>query len=76
MKLNYNGLWKKLIDMNMNKTELQRKLKLSPNTISKMTKGENVSLEVLKKIAVELNADIGDLVSLDVNMNGEKHGVK
>ena len=65
MKLSYNGLWKILIDQNMNKTDLKNRLKLSPSTVSKMTKGENVSLEIIKKIAIEFNVDIGDIVSLD-----------
>ena len=65
MKLSYNGLWKILIDQNMNKTDLKNKLKLSPSTVSKMTKGENVSLEIVKKIAIEFNVDIGDIVSLN-----------
>ena len=65
MKLSYNGLWKILIDKKMNKTDLKDMFGLSPSTISKMTKGENVSLDIIKKIAIEFNVDIGDLVSLD-----------
>jgi hypothetical protein len=65
MKLNYNGLWKILIDKRMNKTNLKDIMGLSPSTISKMTKGENVSIEIIKKIAIEFNVDIGDIVSLD-----------
>jgi len=65
MKLNYNGLWKILIDKRMNKTDLKDIMGLSPSTISKMTKGENVSIEIIKKIAIEFNVDIGDIVSLD-----------
>ena len=44
MKLNYNGLWKILIDKRMNKTDLKDIMGLSPSTISKMTKGENVKI--------------------------------
>jgi len=65
MKLNYNGLWKILIDKRMNKTDLKDIMGLSPSTISKMTKGENVSIEIIKKMAIEFNVDIGDIVSLD-----------
>lgn len=65
MKLSYNGLWKILIDKKMNKTDLKEKFGLSPSTISKMTKGENISLGIIKKIAIEFNVDIGDIVSLD-----------
>ena len=49
----------------MNKTDLKNKLKLSPSTVSKMTKGENIILEIVKKIAIKFNVDIGDIVSLD-----------
>ena len=61
----YNGLWKKLIDKNLNKKELQERVEISPTTVAKMGKGEAVSLKILAKIAVELDTDIGDLVSLD-----------
>ena len=36
MKASYNGLWKILIDKNMNKKELTVVCGLSPATISKM----------------------------------------
>ena len=65
MKLSYNGLWKILIDKKMNKTDLKDMFGLSPINISKMTKGENISLDIIKKIAIEFNVDIGDIVSLD-----------
>ena len=65
MKLNYNGLWKILIEKRMNKTDLKDIMGLSSSTISKMTKGENVSIEIIKKLAIEFNVDIGDIVSLD-----------
>lgn len=65
MLLNYNGLWKKLIDENMNKKDLQELVQISPTTIAKMGKGEAISLKTLMKIANELNTDIGDLVSIN-----------
>ena len=47
MKVNYNGLWKLLIDKNMKKAELIKEAKLAPATISKMGKREFISMEVL-----------------------------
>ena len=47
MKVSYNGLWKILIDKNMNKKELAQACKLSPATVSKMGRGEFVSMDVL-----------------------------
>ena len=62
MKANYNKLWKLLIDKNMNKTTLQERTGMSPNTMAKMSKNENVSMDVLLRICKELQCDIGDIM--------------
>jgi len=64
MKISYNGLWKILIDKNMNKKDLARACELSPATISKMGRGEFVSMEVLYRIGTKLDIDFGDMVSI------------
>lgn len=63
MKFNYNGLWKILIDKNMKK-DLMDETGISPTTISKMVKGEAVSLVVLGKICRELDSDIRDIITI------------
>ena len=65
MARSYNGLWKLLIDKNMNKTDLMNEVKLSSGTIAKMSKGEPVSMIVLEKICDKLDCDFGDLVHFD-----------
>ena len=64
MKVSYNGLWKNLIDKNMNKKDLANACELSPATISKMGRGEFVSMEVLYRIGTKLDIDFGDMVSI------------
>ena len=64
MKVSYNGLWKILIDKNMNKKDLANACELSPATISKMGRGEFVSMEVLFRIGTKLDVDFGDMVSI------------
>lgn len=64
MKVNYNGLWKLLIDKNMNKRDLQEKVGIAPATIAKMGKGEFVSMEILYRICLALNTDFGELISV------------
>ena len=64
MKVSYNGLWKILIDKNMNKKDLVNACELSPATISKMGRGEFVSMEVLYRIGTKLDIDFGDMVSI------------
>lgn len=65
MKINYNGLWKVLIDQDMNKKELMDKVGLSPATVAKMSKGEFVSMQVLYRICKGLNVDFKDIISVD-----------
>ena len=64
MKVSYNGLWKVLIDNNMNKKDLRERVELSPATVAKMTKGEFVSMEVLYRICRELDVDFKDIIAM------------
>lgn len=64
MAVNYNKLWKLLIDKNMNKSELREAVKTSPNTIAKLGKNEPVSLDVLIRICKVLECDIGDIMEI------------
>lgn len=66
MKISYNGLWKLLIDQHMQKKDLAEHLGISSATIAKMSKGESVSLEVLKRICVYFGCDIGDVMSFEI----------
>ena len=50
MAMNYNKLWKLLIDRNLIKKDLREMAGLSTNVIAKMGKGGDVSTEVLRKI--------------------------
>lgn len=65
MKINYNGLWKVLIDKNMNKKDLMEKVGLSPATVAKMTKGEFVSMQVLYRICKNLDVDFKDIIAME-----------
>ena len=64
MKINYNGLWKVLIDKDMNKKELMEEVGLSPATVAKMTKGEFVSMKVLYRICIKLDVDFKDIIEI------------
>ena len=62
--VSYDPLWKKLIDVKMNKTELAEKAGIARSTIAKMGKNEIVSLDVIVKICNTLDCGIEDVVSL------------
>lgn len=63
--MNYNKLWKLLIDKNMLKKDLQEKTGISSNAIAKMGKGGDVSTQVLRKICEALDCRLEDIVDLD-----------
>lgn len=63
--MNYNKLWKLLIDKNMLKKDLQEKTGISSNAIAKMGKGGDVSTQVLRKICEVLDCRLEDIVDLD-----------
>ena len=54
MSLSYNGLWKLMIDKNLNKVGLMKVADISSGTVAKMT--------ILMRICDKLDCDIGDLV--------------
>ena len=64
MNVCYNKLFKLLIDKGMKKTELRKVTGISPNTLTKFTNNEFVSMEVLVKICHALNCDVGDVVEV------------
>ena len=64
MAMNYNKLWKLLIDRNMIKKDLREQANLTTNVIAKMGKNENVSTEVLCKICKALDCQLDDIMEL------------
>lgn len=64
MVISYNKLWKLLIDKKMSKADLRRAAGLAPNTMTKLRRDEEVSLGVLCRICVTLNANIGDIIDV------------
>ena len=62
MNVSYKKLWKLLIDKDMMKKDLQREASISWATLTKMSRSETVSTEVLMKVCKVLHCDVGDIV--------------
>lgn len=62
MAVSYKKLWKLLIDRDMMKKDLATAADISNYTISKMSKGENVTVEILGKICKALDCKIDDIM--------------
>ena len=62
MEVNYNKLWKLMIDRGMsNKSDLRTLTGIGTNTLAKLSKNQQVSMEVLLKICEKLDCDISDI---------------
>ncbi len=61
-----------LIDKNMYKKDLAAKLNISSATMAKMGKGESVSMDVMQRICVYLDCNIGDIMSFEKDSKEEK----
>ena len=62
MAVSYNKLWKILIDQKMSKADLRKNADISPNTMTKLNKDEEVAMSILGKICKTLNVDYGDIM--------------
>ncbi len=65
MAMNYDKLWKLLIDKKMMKKDLVAEAGISTNAIANMGKGKDVSTKVLRKICETLNCQIEDIVEIE-----------
>ena len=63
--MNYNQLWKLLIDRNLKKKDLREMTGLSTNVMAKMGKSGDVSTQVLRKISEALNVKVEDIVDFE-----------
>ena len=62
MAVSYKKLWKKLIDLDLKKKDLETKAGISHYAMLKLNKGENVTTEVLGKICVALGCTLDDIM--------------
>ncbi len=63
--VSYKKLWKLLIDKGLNKKKLMEMTGLSSSSMSKLTKGSNVTTDMLCKICEALNCDFKDIMEYE-----------
>lgn len=62
MKVNYDKLWKLMIDKKLNKTQLSEMAEITTNEMAKLGKDEMVKMETLVKICKVLKCKMDDIV--------------
>ena len=62
MDVDYHKLWTRMKEKGIkNKTDLIPLAGITTNIVAKLSKGEFISMDSLKKICVALNCDVGDI---------------
>ena len=61
MKISYKKLWVMLAQREMSKQEFREELKIASGTMTKLNKGQEVSLPVLLRICEFFDCNIGDI---------------
>lgn len=64
MSISYKKLWKKLIDVDMTKTQLRIQADLGTATLAKLGKDKQVSMDVLLRICKVLNCNISEIMDV------------
>lgn len=64
MALNYNKLWKMMIDKDISKTELTHLAGISTNAMAKLGRNEDVRINVLEKLCTSLDCKLDDIVDI------------
>ena len=62
MAVNYNKLWKMMIDKKMSITELTHLAGISTNAMAKLGKNEDVRVNILEKLCTSLDCKLDDIV--------------
>ena len=62
MPVSYKRLWKLLIDRDMKKKDLEEAAGISNYVISKMNRGENITVDVVGKICRALDCTPNDIM--------------
>lgn len=61
MKVSYKKLWIMLVEKEISKQDFREKLQLSTGTMTKLNKGEEVSMSILLRICEYFDCNIGDI---------------
>ena len=61
MKISYKKLWVMLAEKEITKQQFRENLEISTGTMTKLNKGEEVSLSILLKICEKYQCNIGDI---------------
>jgi DNA-binding Xre family transcriptional regulator len=72
MAASYKKLWKLLIDRDMLKRDLCQMAHISPTSMAKLGRSENVNVDILLRICKALSCDISDIMEVVPDTRGDE----
>ncbi len=62
MAVSYKKLWKLLIDKDLKKKDLEQMANISHYTMNKLTRGDNVTIDILGRVCQALDCGVDDIM--------------
>lgn len=72
MAFSYKPLWKLLIDKEMTKKQLMEAANISKSTMDKMSRNENVSMDIIDRICNHFSCNISSVVEHTCELGDKK----
>lgn len=72
MSVSYNKLQKLLTDRKMSKADLRKAAGIAPNTMTRLRQDEEVTLSVLNRVCIVLDANIEDVMEFVCDKGDER----
>ena len=76
VRISYNKFFKLLIDKQMKKGEICRKAGISTNSMGKMAKGQNLTVDMLARMCVVLDCKFDDIMEIIQNNDKKTESVE
>lgn len=74
--VSYKPLYRLLVERDMSKADLMKVAKISPNTMTKIRRNEEVSMTILNKICAALQVSYGDIVEYVPKESENKNSIE
>lgn len=69
MAVSYKKLWKLLIDKDLKKKDLEQMAHISHYTMNKLTRGDNVTIDILGRVCQALDCGVDDIMEFIPDKN-------
>lgn len=74
--ISYKPLWHTLIDKGLTREQMRQRVGIGKTTLSKLSTGKHVSLDVLEKIALSLGVPLSAVVEVEEDSTAKEEATK